>query len=107
MTDPDFTKGTVRKPSKYKRDMTRFSNHDALSKEEGIIIESWNPIRWQNLRHGTICETEIFALSFSFTEEERKAVREQDGPLTEEQIEYYRSVKVGKSIEVVNDHEII
>lgn len=97
MTDSDYTKGTVRKPSKYKRDMTKFSNQDALSKTERSIIESWNPPKWQNPTHETLCEAEIFVLGFSFTEEERKAVREQDGPLTEEQIEYFRSIKVPKS----------
>ncbi|RMO65489.1 hypothetical protein ALQ37_200028 [Pseudomonas syringae pv. aptata] len=43
MKDSDYTKGTVRKPSKYKRDMTKFSNRDALSKEERAILESMNP----------------------------------------------------------------
>jgi hypothetical protein len=101
MTDSDYTKGTIRKLSKYKRDLSKFSNHDALSSEERSILESWNPPKWQNPTHETLCEAEMFVLGFRFTEEERKAVREQGGPLTEEQIKYYKTIKAPKSEEVV------
>lgn len=36
-----------------------------------------------------------------------KKVVKAKGPLSKEQISYYKSFKVGRSVEVVNDYEII
>lgn len=36
-----------------------------------------------------------------------KRVGKVKGPLSKEQISYYKSFKVGRSVEIVNDYEII